>query len=163
MNAHNVIKEAFGTSHHILTSYIKDLDQKDLFLRPVAGMNHLAWQVGHLIASEYSAIEAIKPGTCPALPEGFLETHSTDNAQNDSEEGFCDLDTYLSLYESQRQATVSLLESLSDEDLDAPGPESMRAYAPTVGSALLMQAMHETMHTGQFVPVRRMAGKPVVI
>lgn len=163
MNVHDVLKFAFGTSHYILTSYIKDLDQKDLLLRPVEGMNPIAWQLGHLIASEYTAIEAIKPGSCPDLPEGFLDRHAKDGGKVTPDTEFSALEEYLSLFEAQRAATMAVLEGLSPEDLDAPGPESMRDYAPTVGAALLMQSMHETMHTGQFVAVRRLSQKPVVI
>jgi hypothetical protein len=34
---------------------------------------------------------------------------------------------------------------------------------PTVGHIYLLIATHQLMHAGQFVPVRRALGKPVVI
>ena len=45
-------------------------------------------------------------------------------------------------------------------DLDKPGPESMREYAPTVASVLMLLGSHWLMHAGQFVPIRRKLGKP---
>ena len=39
----------------------------------------------------------------------------------------------------------------------------MREYAPTVGAVLNLIGVHDLMHAGQFVPVRRMHGKPIRI
>ena len=47
------------------------------------------------------------------------------------------------------------IDATPDKDLDNPGPEEMRQYAPTVGSVLLLLGSHWLMHAGQFVPIRR--------
>jgi hypothetical protein len=62
-----------------------------------------------------------------------------------------------------RAATLSALDAASDVDFDKPGPESMRDYAPTLGSVFVMIGTHEIMHAGQYVPVRRKLGKPIVM
>jgi hypothetical protein len=70
---------------------------------------------------------------------------------------------YLTLMASVREATRSLLPQFTAEQLDAPGPEAMRSYAPTIGSVFLMIGSHEIMHSGQIAVVRRKLGKAVVI
>ena len=52
---------------------------------------------------------------------------------------------------------------LRDTDLDKATPESMKEYAPTVGSVFNIIGIHEMMHGGQFVPLRRKLNKPVMI
>ena len=56
-----------------------------------------------------------------------------------------------------------MIESLTDADLEKPGPERMRNVFPKVSNMLTLIGMHPMMHAGQFVPVRRRLGKPVLI
>jgi hypothetical protein len=142
--------------------YLDGLKREDLLIRPVPGMNHIAWQVGHLIDSERGMMEAIRPGSSPSLPEGFAEAHSRDATTADDAAGFLAPEEYLALWKKQRAATTALLDSLKDEDLDRADP-SFPDYAPSVGLLLNMAATHPIMHAGQFVAVRRKLGLPIAI
>lgn len=150
-------------SSMVLKTYLDDLSDADLMRRPGVGCNHLAWQMGHLISSECGLIESIAPGTAPALPKGFKEQHHKDQAGVDDSEKFCTKAEYLELFETVQAATRTLIGKLSDADLDAPAPEHFRSMFPTVGHIVVLLTTHPLMHAGQFVPVRRALGKPVVI
>lgn len=163
MNAKDVIRTALDSSSHVASKYIEDLKDEDLLVRPLVGMNHLAWQLGHLIASERMMVEGVKPGSCPPLPPKFAEAHDREAAASDDPKQFLSKAEYLKIAEAQRAATKAVLDGLSEADLDLPGPEPMRSFAPTVGSVMLMAGNHVMMHVGQFVAVRRKLGKPVVI
>jgi hypothetical protein len=76
MNAKDTLRETLNLSHFVLKSYVADLSDADLIKRPGAGCNHVAWQLGHLIASECSLLNAIRPASAPELPPGFAERHS---------------------------------------------------------------------------------------
>ena len=52
------------------------------------------------------------------------------------------------------------IEATPDADLDAPAPEMMREFAPTVGAVLTILGGHWLMHSGQLVPIRRKLGRP---
>ena len=80
-----------------MTSYLGDLDDADLLVRPVEGMNHIAWQLGHLISSERGMVEAIRPGSCPPLPEGFEANHDREDTTSDDPARFLSKDDYLDL------------------------------------------------------------------
>ncbi len=71
MQAKDAIRQSIEMADFTMGKYLDDLDDAAFMKRPVAGMNTIAWQVGHLISSEREAIEGIKPGSCPPLPEGF--------------------------------------------------------------------------------------------
>jgi DinB superfamily len=88
MSPKDAIRIPIESSDMIVGTYINDLDDSDLLIRPVPGMNHIAWQLGHLIAVERHFIEMIKPGSCPELPAGFAEAHSKETATLDDPSRF---------------------------------------------------------------------------
>jgi uncharacterized damage-inducible protein DinB len=162
MNAHDPIREMLGTSRYVMSSYLQDLSDADLLVRPVPGAHHAAWQLGHLIVSERKMVEAIAPGHGVTLPAGFEEAHPKDAGHANASPGFSK-QAYQDLMQRQREKTLQALASFSAEDLSKPGPEAMRAYASRVGSIFSMVAGHELMHSGQIAVIRRVLGKPVVI
>ncbi len=164
MQAKDVIRQSIEMADMTTSKYLEDLDDAAFLKRSVDGMNTIAWQLGHLISSERSIMEAIKPGSCPALPEGFDAQHGKETASVDDPSKFLTKDQYLSLWKAQRAATKAVLESLSDADLDAPGPERMRSFCPTVGHVMnMMGGIHPMMHAGQYVAVRRDLKKPIAM
>ena len=163
MNAKHVLRSTLTTGETILKKYLDDLSDDDLTIRPVDGMNSIAWQLGHLISSERSMVEGVKPGSSPALPEGFEQDHSRDTADAADPAKFRSKAEYLKLFDAQRGATMAVLDGLQDADLDRPGPERMRSRFPTVGDVILLAGSHVIMHAGQFVAVRRKLRKPVAI
>jgi len=162
MNARDAIRLTLNTADFVLHEYLKDLSDSDLLLRPVEGMNHIAWQLGHLVCSEREMISALGHAM-PELPAGFAEAHSREGAASDDRGRFAGKDTYLSLLKDMHRAALKALDATPELDLDKPGPESMRSYAPTVGSVFNLVGVHILMHVGQFVAVRRKLGKPITI
>ena len=96
----------------------------------------------------------------PALPEGFVAKYSKEAAVSDDPSKFATRDDLLAAYKTQREATLKALSQVSDADLVK---ETGISYAPTVAALFAMQGGHWLMHCGQWVIVRRMLGKPVVI
>jgi hypothetical protein len=163
MNAKDVLLQSFSLGENVVNAYLGDLSDADLRDRPVAGQNTIAWQLGHLISTERWMVEEIKPGSSPALPEGFDEAHSTKVAGSSDESKLLTKQRYLELFQAQREATKKVLAALTDAELDAPGPEKIRQLAPTVGATMGLLGNHVLMHVGQFVSVRRKLNKPVTI
>ncbi len=162
MNAREAIRLGLSHADLISKSYIGDLSDADMLVRPVPGANHIAWQLGHLLNSEHQMIESVWPGTMPALPEGFAAKYTPESSKFDSPGAFHSKEAYLKAYEQQRAGTLKALEKVSEADLDKPAPEQMRAYAPTYGDVLALQGSHWLMHAGQWAIVRRKLGmKPL--
>ena len=163
MNAHDSIMVTMDMSAMVLTKYISDLSDNELMMRPGPGCNHVAWQLGHLISAEVSLLNMVCPGKGAELPAGFAENHSKDAAGSDDRAQFATKQEYLELFEKVRSATKAALAELSAADLDQPGPEQFRNMFPTVGHLFVLISTHGMMHAGQFVPLRRALGKPVLI
>jgi len=161
MTAKDLIKKAFGQSDLIIGRYFDGLKDADLMIRGVPGMNHLAWQIGHLIVSEHQLVDLIRPGATAPLPDGFAEAHSKEAAHSDDPSKFLTLQEYRAIWKTQREATLKLLEELPEEDLDREEPGRFPPFAPTVGQLMFVAGTHPVLHAGQFVPVRRKLGLPI--
>lgn len=163
MNAKQVLAATLDTSSAVLTSYFQDLSDAELMTRPGAGCNHLAWQLGHLIHSEAMLLEMVAPGAAPQLPEGFAEQHAKEKVGDDNPANFRTKQEYLELFDQVHAASKAALEKVDESTFDQPAPERFRSMFPTLGHVWILIATHPMMHAGQFVPVRRKLGKPVVI
>lgn len=153
------IKNELNLPSHVVHSYLDDLTDDDLFIRPHEKANHIAWQLGHLIASENQLNNMVCPDSMPPLPQGFTEKHSKETATSDDRAAFCTKDEYLKAMAEQRAGTFALLDRLTDEDLEKPAPEKIQTLGPTVGAVIAAQSAHWMMHAGQWVIVRRQLGK----
>jgi hypothetical protein len=162
MTANDTIRIAMDLTDRIIETYLGDLSDADILLRAVPGMNHIAWQLGHLISSERRLLDMVKPGSSPALPEGFDAVHERESAAADATTGFRSKSEYLEMYKAQRAASRQVLDSLTAEDFDRKDA-TFPSFVPTVGSVMNLVASHPMMHCGQFVAVRRKLGKPVTI
>jgi len=162
MNAKDVIKNTLSMGDMILTTYLGDFTDEELLMRAVPGMNHAAWQLGHLISSERRMMTDAG-FDMPALPDGFDESYSAEAAKSNDAAKFLKKDAYLELLQQQRAATMERLDALPEADLDKPAPEAMRAYAATIGALFNMLGVHVLMHAPQFVALRRKLDKPVTI
>jgi hypothetical protein len=163
MNAKDVLRNTLNLSQTVLSKYIGDLTDADLLKRPGPGCNHLAWQLGHLIASEAGLLNMLRQGSAPELPAGFAEQHNKDTAGIDDPTRFLTKQQYVDLTEQVHAASLKLLADYPEADFDLPAPERMRNMFPTMGAVFMLIATHPLMHAGQIVPVRRALGKPVVI
>ena len=163
MNAKDAIRSSANLSTMVLKTYISDLDDADLMRRPGEGCNHLAWQLGHVIASEVRLLDSVAPGTGIELPDGFAVAHSKEACDNDDPAGFDEKHTYIELLDKVRAASLAALDAFAESDLDNPAPEDFRAFCPTMGDMFTLIATHPMMHAGQFVIVRRQLGKPILM
>jgi len=160
MSIANHIKMSLELPSQVVHAYLDDLTDNDLLVRPHDKMNHIAWQLGHLIAGEQFHVHQIVANSMPPLPEGFAEKHSKETAQSDDQTAFLTKEAYLALMAEQRAGTLAVLANLSDEDLLQPSPESIRYFGPTVGSVFAGESAHWMMHAGQWAVIRRKLGRP---
>jgi hypothetical protein len=163
MKGTEAIQGSLRGTFGILGMYLADLSDADLLVRPVPNANHIAWQLGHVIAGEPFLVRSVVPhAQYPELPAGFADKHTKETAGKDEASAFCTKAEYLGLFNQVREATIAVVGKLSDADLDKPNTGPMAKFAPTVGANLLLVANHTMMHAGQFTVVRRKLGKPIL-
>lgn len=160
MDTRGAIRASYKGADMIWQMYLSDLTDAELMVRAVPGINHIAWQLGHLIASDNGIISGVCPGSMPALPAGFAEKHSKETAASDNPADFLTKAEYLRLAAQQREGILAALAKQTDADFDKPAPDSMKDYAPTVGDAFNLIGAHWLMHAGQWAVTRRKLGRP---
>lgn len=163
MNTKEAIGYVLVQSAVITKGYLDDLSDEDLLITPVDGMNSIAWQLGHLISAENNMLEMVETGASPALPDDFHENHSRENAHKTEQTKYLTKAEYLELFEKQREATLSVLGSLTDDDLAKEAPEGIQNLAKTLGEVMILIGTHYLMHAGQFVAVRRSLNKAIAM
>jgi uncharacterized damage-inducible protein DinB len=163
MTTKDAIKNTFEFNFYLLNQYVSDLTDAELLMRPAPGANHVAWQLGHLIASEVRMLARIPGGTSPELPAGFVERHSKETAGIEPPKGFLTKAEYLAIFKKVREQTLAKLDSLPDAELDKPNSGPLAQRFPTLGHLLMLAANHPFVHAGQIVVLRRKLGKPVLI
>ena len=142
---------------------LADFTDADLFVRPIPNANHAAWQLGNIIGGDIFFAKAVVPDAkFPELPAGFLEKHGTKGAQDNGPDGFLTKAEYLKLFGEVRAATIAVLNTLTDAELDKPTDGDMKAYCANNAAVFIMASNHTWMHLGQFSVIRRKLGKPVL-
>jgi hypothetical protein len=161
MHAKQAIRLALDQAKITTEMILGGLTDAEMLTRAVPGMNHPAWQLGHLVSSEKWMVEQVKPNSMPPLPAGFNDRYNPKNAGSDEKTGWLSKDELLKLAAEQRAGTLKVLEQLTDAELELPGPEMLRMIAPTNAGMILLVASHWSNHSGQWTAVRRLLGKPI--
>jgi DinB superfamily len=146
----------------MLNMTLADFSDADMITRPCPGANHAAWQLGHLISAETRMINTMKAGAAAELPAGFDSKFTKETCSNDDAAFFPKKAALLEQLAKTRAASVAWAKSLTQADLDKPGPERMASMAPTIGHMVAMVGLHTMMHIGQFQVIRRKLGKPIL-
>lgn len=162
MTQTELLADLLNRNLDMLKMTLADFSDADMLVRPTPGANHAAWQVGHLVMAEGHLVNAAKAGTVPPPPPGYAEKFNKKTASVDDPAAFPKKAELLEQLGKARTATIEWVRSLKPADLDAPIPEPMNRFAPTVGHLAAALPSHVTMHVGQFQVIRRKLGKPVL-
>ncbi len=163
MNGIDAIRTSLQGTEFLLKWFVDDFTDAELFVRPVPGANHAAWQIGNVIGGDVHLVKDQLPeAVFPELPAGFMEQHGPKGTKNDGPAGFLNKAEYIELLGKVRAATIAALETLTEADLDRPTVGNMAQFAPTLGRLFLAISDHTMMHAGQFSVIRRLLGKPVL-
>ena len=160
MDSRTAIKICIDSGKQVTDAYLADLTDADLLVRPCPGINHIAWQLGHLIYAEHQMVESIVPGSMPALPAGFNNQYTSETAKSDNPADFLKKEEYLRILSEQRAGTLRALAAQSDADLDLPVPPPFNSFLAHRGALFSMQGSHWLMHHGQWAVIRRILGRP---
>ncbi len=134
MKAQDAIRTALTSTQNMLGMYLGDLSDADLLVRPVPGANHIAWQLGHLTATEARMGASLPGAAYPELPAGFADRHNKDTAAKDT--GFASKAEYLGLFnkvppgdDRRRRQTIRRRPGQADGRPDRPARAHTRGAA----------------------------------
>ncbi len=162
MNFKDSIRSSLRISDFLAKGYLADIAPDEMLHRPVPGANHIAWQLGHLIAAERGLVEAAAPNSMPALPEGFAERHRRDGTSSDNVADYLSKEEYLQLADKIRAATLEVLNGLADADFDKPVTARVPPFVNCASDCFATIGPHWALHAGQWVVIRRKLNRPVM-
>jgi hypothetical protein len=110
MDTKDLLRSGLARAWSSFEMTLDGLSDAELLLRPVDGANHLAWQLGHFVASEHQLGEMITTGSMPPLPEGFADRYTKETAADDDPAHFLSRAEYMSLYSAQREGLLEQLD-----------------------------------------------------
>ena len=162
MDFKDAVRKSMELADFMVEKYVTDLTPEEMLTRPVPEANHVAWQLGHLIAAERMLVEGGVPGSMPPLPAGFAERHNKDTAKSDKPGDFLTKGEYLKLAKEIRAATLKVLDSAPNTDFDKPVTGKVPPFVQSIGDCFVTVGSHWTMHAGQWVALRRKLHREVM-
>ena len=121
MTAKDLLRQSIEFGHRVTRGFVEDLTDADLLVRSVPTANHIAWQLGHSIASTRRLLLAVGR-QAPALPEGFEAAYTKETSASDDPAKFATKAQYLALMEQMKAASLAAVDATSEADLDLPAP-----------------------------------------
>ena len=157
MHMKDAIKFALTISNGSVMSVIDEMsDAATTFPTPNGGC-HPLWVLGHLTLVEGMITAALFAEKNPAAEwQQYFGENSEPVADAGAYPTFAEVrEKYLQL----RERNLSILESLSEADLDKPTPKGREREFATYGQSFLVLALHQTMHRGNLTDARRAVGR----
>jgi len=164
MKTTDFIKMALETSKGFTLGLIADMQDAPLTQPTVNGGNHPLWILGHLAYSEANIVNHVILGNENPLIQ-WKEMFSNGNEPVAEADHYPSMEELMKKFEQVRAQTLSVLDTLSDEDLDQPSkncPPDREQFFGTVGKCFQMAIIHPTMHYGQVADARRAAGRKLL-
>lgn len=164
MKATQFARSAMENGQGWVMALIADIKDEPLRRPTNNGGNHPLWVLGHLAHSESQLFDVFILGKENRFPE-LAAMFSMKSEPSSDASRYPSMDELMEKFTAVRAESLAHLESLTDEDLDAPTnvPEDMAAFFGTVGLCYAALANHQMFHGGQVADARRAAGRPALM
>ena len=144
---------------------LADIGPESWYDQPVDGINHVAWQVGHVAMAQYGLALYRQRGRGESdrelIPREFMRMFAKDSSPSIDIEGRPDAGEIRTVFDRVHQQVLKELETYPLEELETPVDFPYVGFSNKLG-ALLMSAHHEMLHAGQIGMLRRLLGKPPI-
>jgi len=165
MKTIDYIRMGLETSKVFTLGLIDDMKDAPLTQPTVNGGNHPLWILGHLTYAEANIVNHMILGNENPLIE-WKEMFGSGRDPVAEIDRYLPWDEVRQKFDEVRAQTISVLDGMSEEDLDGPNkncPPGREAFFGTVGQCFLIITMHPLMHHGQIADSRRVLGRPVLV
>lgn len=155
----DLIKENLKRSEDIVLARVEDMREYCVVFPTPQGGCHTLWVLGHLAYIESQVIQRFMLGEPNPLAE-WEEIFDGCDISGDVEH-FPSFDRALEECRRIRAATISLIDSLTENDLDKVSGDAPKGFEELFGSyrrCFQYAADHWLMHRGQLADARRAAG-----
>ena len=159
MQSIELIRDNLQKSMERVLARVDDMHEHCVAFPTPKGGGHTLWVLGHLAYIEALVIRGFMLAEPNPLAEWEDLFDGTDTTGDVSQ--YPPFDQVLAKCREMREWTVTLLDSLSEDDLDKVSANAPKGYQDTFGTyrlCLQFVADHWYMHRGQLADARRAAG-----
>ena len=143
-------------------SLIDDLDDEEWFDQPLAGVTHIAWQVGHIAMSQYGLTLFRQRGRAEIdlqlMSGAFRKKFSKGTTPSANPDDYPSPREIREILNRVHQQMLVELPGFELNSLDQAIEPPHAGFATRYG-ALLFASDHEMLHAGQIGLIRRLIGK----
>jgi hypothetical protein len=137
---------------------VQDVPQSRMAEQPGGLVNHPAWTLAHLSAAAGFLLTLLDDRSVPSVDAEFKQFGPGSIPSVDAK-AFPTKEELLDRLAARHALVVAAVEQKHADYFSRPTPESLRAFAPTIGRiAVYLLASHESYHLGQLMQWRRAAG-----
>jgi hypothetical protein len=155
----DLIRDNLKKSHDRVLARVEEMREHCVVFPTRNGGCHTLWALGHLAYIETLVVRTFMLGEGNPLAQ-WEETFDGADTSGDISQ-FPPFDDVLAKCREVREATIALLDSLSEDDLDKMSAKVPEGFEDTFGTyrlCLQYVADHWYMHRGQLADARRAAG-----
>ena len=159
MDAITLLKDRLTLARKWTNDLIKDIDESLWFTPPGVNLGHVAWQLGHVAASQIVLVHMRCFGKqfADCAPADYMATFARGSTPVPDPSKYPPIPVIRKFFDQTQADVFDMVSTLSPADLDQPTePHPMFTNR---GGAIGMVAMHETFHAGQIALIRRLMGK----
>lgn len=159
MQSRDLIRQNLRRSEAVALARVEDMRDHPMVMPTPNGGGHTLWTLGHLAYIEELVIRRYMLGESNSLAAWAAIFDGDDVSGNASD--FPPFAEVLAECRRARAATIELIESLGEDDLDQASraaPEAGKELFATWRHCLQFVADHWLMHRGQLADARRAAG-----
>ncbi len=150
------------TARKWTNSLLVDIEESQWFtMPPTGGTGHIAWQIGHLAASQLVLI----PNRCFNRPftefvtDEFRAPFMRGSTPHADPSEYPPLAEIKNFFERTQQTCIELVRSMPETELTEPAGSDPHPLFSNKAGAISVAALHETFHAGQIAMIRRSLGK----
>jgi len=161
MNAIDLLVNRVVVARKWTQTLLNDIEETRWFDAPAPGVQHVAWQVGHLAASQTALMHFRCFGKKPEehVPAGFIAQFGRGSTPKAERSAYPPLPEIRVIFDRIQEETIALMKSISPAELSAPTNGDPHPMFENKGQCFAMVAMHEAFHAGQIALTRRIFGK----
>ncbi len=146
----------------MLPALLDGIPDEQLTIQPIAGMNHPAWILGHLLGVEQKIAGSIADRMLKTqLDANWGEVYGIGSIPRPDRKMYKSKAFYMDGLAQTAASIAAFINEKSDADLDAPNSDPQFAPVfPTIAVVLAAVPTHRAYHSGQLATWRKAMGLP---
>lgn len=163
MSRKELIKESLEFARNYSEGLFGQFTSADEWVFQTHGhANHALWCAGHIALADNLGISLVAPDKAD-LPDRYESMFGRGSNPVSDTSKYPDPKEVLAYMKERREVLLSILDGLSDADLDRATPDDAPDFLPTVRSVFTLLSWHEGLHAGQASIAHRGLNKPSVL